>query len=688
MNTSTKIPNKLINEKSPYLLQHAHNPVDWYPWGEDAFLKAKREDKPIFLSIGYSACHWCHVMEKESFEDEEVGDILNKNFVSIKVDREERPDIDAVYMNAAQIMTGSGGWPLSVFMDNDKRPIYAGTYFPKKDGRHGPGFITILEQIAHLWKHDRVKIFNSSIAVTEEINKISGQDNLYNDIDYEKAILKGYNQLKSSFDEMYGGFGRAPKFPTPHNLLFLLRYYYCKKEVAALEMAEKTLQCMYSGGIYDHIGFGFSRYSTDRMWLVPHFEKMLYDNALLAIAYCEAYQCTKNPFYAHVTEEIFEYIKRDMTAENGGFYNAEDADSEGIEGKFYVFDKEEVMKLLGEKDGEKFCARYNVTDKGSFEGANILNLINNADFSEYDGLDSARNDSDEKFFEDCRKRLFKYREKRVRPFKDDKITASWNGLMICALAYGGRVLNSENYINTAKKAAQFILDNMMDNSGNLFTRYRDGEAKFNAVADDYAYLIWGLIELYESTFEKAYLLEAYELNKILIENFWENGALYLTGKKSEALIARPREIYDGALPSANSVSISNFIKLSRLFGDHKLEEMAEEIIRFFGKTLESMPYGHSFALCGLMNLEYLSREIIISGDRNTDFISEIYSHYNPFGTIAYADGDISEDIEFYKQYQNNGKTSDGRNTFVYICENNVCKSPVNDIGELKNSLGG
>ena len=684
---TTKIPNKLIGEKSPYLLQHAYNPVDWYPWGEEAFLKAKREDKPVFLSIGYSTCHWCHVMEKESFEDEEVAEILNRDFISIKIDREERPDIDAVYMNTAQIMTGHGGWPLSVFTDNDKRPVYAGTYFPKKDGRYGVGFLTLLEKISDLWKNNRVELFNSSVAITEELNK-TDTSNHSKDIDYDKTIIKCFNQLKHNFDEKYGGFGNIPKFPTPHNLLFLLRYYHCKKDETALEIVEKTLKCMYNGGIYDHIGFGFSRYSTDRMWLVPHFEKMVYDNALLSLVYCEAYQCTKDPVYAHVAEEIFAYIKRDMTSESGGFYNAEDADSEGVEGKFYVFTKDEVIKLLGEKNGEKFCDRYNITEKGNFEGANILNRINVG----RDDLGTPFNtEKENEFFADCRKRLFKYREKRVHPFKDDKITTSWNGLMICALAYGGRVLNKENYINMAKKAVGFILENMTDSDGNLFTRYRDGEAKFAAVADDYAYFIWGLIELYESTFEKNYLLEAYRLNKILIDNFWENGALYLSGKKSETLITRPREIYDGATPSANSVSISNFIKLSRLCGDINdasvvsLAEMAVEIIRFFGQPLEMMPYGHSFAMCGLMHLEYLSREIIISGDKNADFISEIYMNYNPFATIAYADADIAGNIEFYKQYRSERNEEKGKTT-VYICENSICRKPIESIDELRETL--
>lgn len=396
---STHKANRLIHEKSPYLLQHAYNPVDWYPWGDEAFEKAKAEDKTIFLSIGYSTCHWCHVMERESFEDEEVAELLNKYFVAIKVDREERPDIDHIYMTFCQAMTGHGGWPLTVIMTPDKKPFFAGTYFPKND-RHGmPGLLTILKSVQKAWVENRDNLENISSQVVNTV--YSETEDYPNEVLSEKAVDDAYKLLERSFDPIYGGFGNAPKFPAPHNLLFLLRYWYTKKENKALGMVEKTLDSMYRGGIYDHIGFGFCRYSTDRKWLVPHFEKMLYDNALLAMAYAEAYQATKKDKYARIAKEIFRYIERDMTSPEGAFYSAEDADSEGIEGLFYLWKYEEIMSVLGEEDGKRFCSMFDITPSGNFEGRNIPNLINTEE-------------TDENFIEQCRKRLFDAREKRTR----------------------------------------------------------------------------------------------------------------------------------------------------------------------------------------------------------------------------------------------------------------------------------
>ncbi len=610
-------------------------------------------------------------MEKESFEDYDVAELLNKNYIAIKVDREERPDIDAVYMNVTQMMTGSGGWPMSVFIDFDKNPIFAGTYFPKNDGRYGTGFTTILEQIAHIWKNNRVELFEKTINIMEQIQKVQ----IPKDINYKETIEKCFNQLKKQYDFKYGGFGTSPKFPSPHNLLFLLRYYQCTKNTDALAMAEKTLQCMYKGGIYDHIGFGFCRYSTDRKWLVPHFEKMLYDNALLAIAYCEAFQCTKKSLYKNVADEIFTYLTRDMMSENGAFFSAEDADSEGVEGKFYVFTKEEIIKILGSDDSRKFCAEYNVTNEGNFENSNILNLISDNQFE---------NLNTDNFFIDCKRKLFAYREKRIHPLRDDKILTSWNGLMITAFAHGGRVLNNDNYIKIAEKAVKFIFENMTDENGNLYARYREGEAKFDAIADDYAFLIWGLIELYESTLNEIYLAKAYKYNAILIENFWENGALYLNSKKSEQLIIRPREIFDGAIPSANSVSINNFIKLSRLCGDNNLENMAIEIIRFFGSSISNIPYGYTFTLCGIINLEMFSCEIVFSGEKNntfTEMLNVVNSIYSPFTVVSYANKEISEHFEFYKNY-----ISKNKKTSAYLCENKKCGMPLHTAEELEEKM--
>jgi uncharacterized protein YyaL (SSP411 family) len=447
--------NRLIREKSPYLLQHAYNPVDWHPWGEEAFEKAKREDKPIFLSIGYSTCHWCHVMERESFEDEEVGRLLNENFIAVKVDREERPDIDHVYMTVCQGLTGHGGWPLTIIMTPDKEAFFAATYLPKESRGGLTGLMDLLPHISSLWKQERQRIVNSGEKIKAWLRKMEKADAV---IDWNQEIVdRGFAQLAESFDKAYGGFGPAPKFPAPHNLLFLMRYYYYHNEGRALAMVEKTLECMYRGGIYDHIGFGFARYSTDRQWLVPHFEKMLYDNALLAMAYLEAYQLTGRAPYARAAREIFAYVLRDMTSPAGGFYSAEDADSEGEEGKFYTWSRDEVLQVLGEA-GESYCDAYDISMQGNFEGRNIPNLIR--------ASTQLREDSKERFQEQ-HARLFACREKRVHPFKDDKILSGWNGLMIAALAMGARILNDAQYLQAAENSANFVLQEMRRRDGRL-----------------------------------------------------------------------------------------------------------------------------------------------------------------------------------------------------------------------------
>jgi len=496
---SRQYQNRLVYEKSPYLLQHKNNPVDWFPWGEEAFVRAREEGKLIFLSIGYSTCHWCHVMERESFEDEEVAWFLNRHYISIKVDREERPDIDHIYMEVCQAMTGQGGWPLTVVMTPDKQPVFAGTYFPKR-GRWGkPGLLEILKQIQEKWEVEKEKIVGVGMRVTEAIQLrqfSSGED-------LSKATLdQAFQQFCNSFDPVYGGFGPAPKFPTPHNLMFLLRYWKMTREHEALAMVEKTLAAMHNGGIYDHIGFGFARYSTDREWLVPHFEKMLYDNALLAIAYLEAYQVTGNNRYARVAREIFTYVLRNMTSQEGGFYSAEDADSEGEEGKFYLWVPEEIKGILGEEEGEYYCRLFGITQEGNFEGRSIPNLILSCT-DERAGL--LKIDDQEllgmlELVEESRRKLFIEREKRVHPFKDDKILTAWNGLMIAALAKGSRVLNNPEYSRAAARAVEFIWQKLRRQDGRLLARYRDEEAAFLAYLDDYAFLVWGLIELYEAAF--------------------------------------------------------------------------------------------------------------------------------------------------------------------------------------------
>jgi uncharacterized protein YyaL (SSP411 family) len=673
--------NKLINEKSPYLLQHAHNPVDWYPWGDEAFEKAKAEDKPIFLSIGYSTCHWCHVMERESFEDEEVAQLLNQHFVSIKVDREERPDIDSIYMTVCQALTGSGGWPLTIFMTPDKKPFFAGTYFPKDDRYGMHGLIYLLRRINKLWTEDKDALIRSGNNITNTIRKYNEYEE---GIPSEDSITTAVKSLEQSFDEEYGGFGVAPKFPTPHNLLFLLRYYHNTGYEKALEMVKKTLNCMYKGGIYDHIGYGFSRYSTDRRWLVPHFEKMLYDNALLSIAYLEAFHVTRIPLYEKIARQIFEYIQRDMTSSEGGFYSAEDADSEGVEGKFYTWSKKEVLDVLGEEKGKKFCEIYDITEEGNFEGANIPNLIKSV------RSDAALNDiPDEK---SRTAPLFEHREKRIHPHKDDKILTSWNGLMIASFAIGGRILGNESYTQTAEKAVSFIFSKLIREDGRLMARYRDGDTAHLAYVDDYAFLVWALIELYETTYNPFYLKKALELNDNMLSLFWDedDGGLFLYGSDGEELIIRPKEIYDGATPSGNSVATLNFLRLARLIGRSDLEEKAQRQFRTFASYLNSVGAGHTFMLIALLFSLAESKEVIIVDSKNSSeadrkaIFDVIRQKFMPFTTIIYYSQDnknIADIVPYLKNY-----SSVEDKITVYVCENFSCKQPVTFANELAELL--
>lgn len=542
-------PNRLIHEKSPYLLQHAYNPVDWFPWGEEAFDKAKKEKKPVFLSIGYSTCHWCHVMERESFEDDDVAKLLNEYFISIKVDREERPDLDNIYMTFCQALSGQGGWPLNIFLTPYKKPFYAGTYFPKNDRYGRAGLISILKSISKAWDDKKDELISYGDSITNNIKSMMNEEDEF-DANLE-LVKKAVEDLESLFDEVYGGFGTEPKFPTPHNLLLLMRYWKSTNDDRYLKIVDKTLESMYRGGIFDHIGFGFSRYSTDRKWLVPHFEKMLYDNALLGIAYTEGYQITGKTLYKNVAEKIYSYVIRDMLSKEGGFYSAEDADSEGIEGKFYVWDLKEIEDVLGKKDGEIFVKHYNITDKGNFEGKNIPNLIG-TDLQDIEYDESLSNN-----IEQSRRRLFEYRKKRIKPFKDDKILTSWNGLMIASLSYSGRILGHKEYVEAAEKASNFIFSKLMNRADKLYKRYRDGESKNLGTLDDYAFLIWGLIELYEATFNLKYLEKAVALNENMIKQFWDDNSagFFLNAHDSEELILRPKDVYDGAIPFCIYVKI-------------------------------------------------------------------------------------------------------------------------------------
>lgn len=667
--------NRLAHEKSPYLLQHAHNPVDWYPWGEEAFAKARAADKPIFLSIGYSTCHWCHVMERESFEDKDVASILNRNFVSIKVDREERPDIDHIYMDVCQALTGHGGWPLTIIMTPDQKPFFAGTYFPKNDRMGMQGLISILEAIKKAWDTKRDELLDSGEKITQYISSKPASSK--KEIP-EEIFDRAFSFYQQYFDHVYGGFGHAPKFPTPHNLMFLLRYWKRTSNDDALKMVEKTLDSMYRGGIYDHIGFGFCRYSTDKQWLVPHFEKMLYDNALLAITYLEAYQATKKEKYAVIAREILTYILRDMTSPEGGFYCAEDADSEGVEGKFYIWILDEIIEVLGEKEGTLFANFYDITRKGNFEGKNIPNLINNN--TPFEQI---------KTMENAREKLFQHRYRRIHPHKDDKILTSWNGLMIAAMAFAGRVLKDEAFSNAAERAVNFINNNLIREDGRLLARFRDGESGLLAYAEDYANLTYGLIELYETTLKPEYLKQALDFTEDLLSLFWDEdeGGLYVYGNDGESLISRPKEAYDGAIPSSNSVSALNFMKLARLTGRQEFEEKADEILKSFSDEILVNPISYSYSLMALIFGTSKGKEVVIVSEdleQAKPFINELSAKYNPFVvwmTYQPDNSTIEEIAPFVKQY-----TMTDNKTTVYVCENFSCQAPVTELDEFKRLL--
>ncbi|UCG21575.1 MAG: thioredoxin domain-containing protein [Deltaproteobacteria bacterium] len=600
--------NRLIEEKSHYLLQHAENPVDWYPWGEKAFQKARKENKPIFLSIGYSTCHWCHVMAHESFEDEEVARTLNKSFVSIKVDREERPDVDMVYMAACQAITLKGGWPLSVFMTPEGKPFFAGTYFPKTSRMGMVGFLDLANQIAAAWQDNRGPLLEASEKITRGIQSRPSKGSI-TELGLD-TLKKGYDQLAQAFDHKWGGFGSAPKFPTPHNLTFLLRWHKRSGEENALHMVEKTLDGMRSGGIFDHLGYGFARYSVDERWLVPHFEKMLYDQAMLAMAYTEAYQSTGEARHGRVVDEILKYVLRDMTSSEGGFYTAEDADSEGKEGLFYVWTPKEIKDQLGNDLGDLFCRFYDVGPHGNFEdGRSILHTrIPLENFAARENMKVAEL---EKILKEGREKLFLARERRIHPLKDDKVLTSWNGLMIAAMAKAYQALGDHVYVDAAQSAAGFILHNLKKDN-RLFRRYRDGEVAHPGYLDDYANFVWGLIELYEATFEPNYLEEAMALNSAMIDLFWDktHGGFFYSGRDNEVLIKQSKEIYDGAIPSSNSVAFLNLIRLGRITGEANLEKNAEQLAGAFASRIKAYPSAYTQFLVALDFIIGPSREIV------------------------------------------------------------------------------
>jgi uncharacterized protein YyaL (SSP411 family) len=686
------VPNHLINETSPYLLQHAHNPVDWYPWGPEAFEKAQRENKPIFLSIGYSTCHWCHAMAHESFEHPEVARLMNEAFVSIKVDREERPDIDSVYMSACQLMTGSGGWPLSIIMTPDKKPFFAATYIPRESRFGLTGMTELIPHIRELWATQRGKALNLSNEIAAVLQRTS--PDTHSEKINEATLDLTYEQLDERFDEQHGGFSSAPKFPSPHNLLFLLRYWKRSGKKAALDMVEKTLQAMRRGGIYDHIGFGFHRYSTDSQWLVPHFEKMLYDQAMLAMAYTEAYQATRKEDYGKTAREILTYVLRDMTAQEGGFCSAEDADSEGEEGKFYLWMQEEVRQSLGSEETD-FAARvFNIEKDGNFaeqatgrkSGVNILHLRKTLGELASD-LNLSQQDL-QSHLEGMRQKLFAYREKRIHPIKDDKILTDWNGLMIAALAKGAKAFDEPEYAKAACRAADFILENMRKPDGRLWHRYRDGQAGVQANVDDYAFLIWGLIELYEAIFNAKYLEVALAMTGDMVKHFWdEDGSgLYLTPDDGESLLVRKKEIYDGAIPSGNSVAMLNLLRLGRMTANSDLEEKAARISSAFSRSVKQLPSAHTQLMVALDFGIGPCYEVVIAGNTQAEdtkaMVRALSTHFLPNKVVLLnPSGRESTEITKLAKFIKN-QSSIGSRATAYVCMNYNCKLPTTDINKM------
>ena len=674
--------NRLAESSSPYLLQHKNNPVDWYPWGDEAFQKAAELDIPIFLSIGYSTCHWCHVMAHESFEDEQVAQLLNENFISIKVDREELPEIDHVYMSVCQAMTGHGGWPLTIIMTPDKEPFFAGTYFPK-NGRLGrPGMMELLPSIADAWKNRRAELVQSAEKINEYLVK-SNTKELGTPL--SKAILKEtYSQFVNRYDKNHGGFGTQPKFPSPHNLVYLLRYHHMTDDKTALEMVEKTLQEMRLGGIFDHVGYGFHRYATDKEWLVPHFEKMLYDQAMLVMAYTEAFQITGKPEYKKTAEEILTYVQRDMTDAKGGFYSAEDADSEGEEGLFYIWTIQELQSILGKEDTQFIQNRFNLTPEGNFKdeasgqstGKNIFHLKT-----------PISNPKDLKKISQIREKIFHVREKRIHPLKDDKILTDWNGLMIAAMTKAGVAFQDNVLIESAEKSAKFIFNNLMDKNGRLQKRYRKGKSGLDAHLDDYAFFVWGLLELYEATFKIEYLKNAIQLSDIMVSEFWNesSGGFYLGSDQTEKLIVRAMTGYDGAIPSGNSIAAMNLLKLTRITGEIKWAEMADKTFKVFSNEINRAPSGYTSMVTAFLFEYDHPKEIVVVGSGSDpatqDALTRMKSEYIPGKILLFKDTDqLSPGLSPLAKWTATQETIDDKVTF-YVCQDFACKIPTTDIKE-------
>ena len=675
--------NRLIDETSPYLLQHAHNPVDWYPWGPEALERAKAEDKPIFLSIGYSACHWCHVMERECFENEEIAGLMNKWFICIKVDREERPDIDDIYMRAVQALTGSGGWPMSVFLTPDLEPYYGGTYFPPEPKYGRPGFGEVVTGLGRAWKEDRENVITRGQQLAKQIST----ENVMTGEVKPNVLAKGAGRMLSNYDRRWGGFGQSPKFPHSMDLRVLLRHWRESGEEAALEAVRTTLDRMAEGGIYDQLGGGFHRYSTDEKWLIPHFEKMLYDNGLLIPVYLEGYLATGDENYARIVRGSCEWALREMLTDSGGFASTQDADSEGVEGKFFAWTPEELVEVLGAKHGAWAAAWYGVTDEGNFEhGTSALwrhqpaQQVADGLHIELDELEAAMNEA--------RIKLFAHRDARVHPGTDDKILASWNGLMISALAQSYQVLGDPRFLDAARGAANYVLRDMRQEDGALFATARNGRAHLNAYLDDYAFMIQGLIDLYESDFDTRWLKEALALEGIVHARFLDkqHGGYFSTGNNHEKLIARLKSPQDGALPSGNGVQALNLMRLAELTGSPELAERAQNTIQSFGAGLNQYPQGFSQLLIAIDFAATGPREIVIAGEptdpQTRAMLEAVRSRFLPQRVVALSGP--NPDAELIPLLEGRPAPEVGARAFV--CRDFVCKQPAETAEELAAQL--
>jgi uncharacterized protein YyaL (SSP411 family) len=678
--------NRLINETSPYLLQHAHNPVDWFPWGEEAFQLARREQKPILLSIGYSACHWCHVMEHESFENEAIAKLMNENFVNIKVDREERPDLDQIYMNAVQMMTHQGGWPMTVFLTPEAVPFYAGTYFPPEDRYNMPGFPRVLISLADTYRERPEEIQETAIAILDGLKQstatIESNETISADL-----LETAYRGIIKNYDPTNGGFGGAPKFPPAMSLEFLLHTHYRTAEAQALRIVMETCRKMAEGGIYDHLGGGFHRYSTDARWLVPHFEKMLYDNALLSRLYLHCYQVTGDTSARAVAEGILDYVVREMTDPLGGFYSTQDADSEGVEGKFFVWTLDEIKKLLGERKAALFAAYYNVTKSGNFEGENILNVTD--DLAEVARAENVTPEQLTETLKEARGVLFAAREKRIKPARDEKVLTAWNGLMLAGFAEAGAILNRADYTEVAKRNARFVLDNLRKYELLLRT-YKDGQAKLNAYLEDYAFYIDGLLTLFETTGELEWFQEARALAATMIDEFWDEqeGGFFFTGRSHEDLIVRAKDFFDNATPSGNSVAAEVLLRIGMLTDNSDYQRRAATVLRLTASMVRRYASGFGRLLCALDFYLGKPKEIAIVGapasEDTQSLLKEIWKPYLPNKVIAQASSDDQGAAQFIPLLRDRPRR-DNKAT-AYVCQHFVCKEPATTPRQLASQL--